>query len=95
MAAHSEPVAPTSYLSLACINGDAPMIELLLKAGADANSTLPEGETALMTAANTGNVAALNALGPRRERQRHGGLQRADCADVGRESEATRRPRKR
>ena len=49
-------------LSLACVNGDAPMIEMLLKAGADANSTLPEGETALMTAANTGNVAALRAL---------------------------------
>ena len=49
-------------LSLACSNGNAPMIELLLKAGADANTTLPEGETALMTAANTGNVAALKVL---------------------------------
>jgi uncharacterized protein len=49
-------------LSLACINGNAAMIELLLKAGADANTTLPEGETALMTAANTGSVAALKVL---------------------------------
>jgi ankyrin repeat protein len=49
-------------LSLACINGSAPMIELLLKAGADANTVLPEGETALMTAARTGDVNAVKAL---------------------------------
>jgi uncharacterized protein len=37
-------------LSLACTNGNAAVIELLLKAGADPNTTLPGGETALMTA---------------------------------------------
>ena len=42
----------------AAVNGNAAMIELLLKAGADANTALPEGETALMTAARTGNVDA-------------------------------------
>jgi len=38
------------------------MIEALLKAGADANAAVPEGETALMTAARTGNVAAARVL---------------------------------
>src|SRR3989442_13350296 len=38
------------------------MIELLLKAGADPNSALPEGETALMTAARSGSVDAVNTL---------------------------------
>jgi ankyrin repeat protein len=38
------------------------MVELLLKAGADANTVLPGGESALMTAARTGKVAAVQAL---------------------------------
>ena len=38
------------------------MIELLLKAGADANAALPGGETPLMTAARTGNADAVAAL---------------------------------
>ena len=38
------------------------MIERLLKAGADANAAVTEGETALMTAARTGNVEAANVL---------------------------------
>src|SRR3989442_14297973 len=38
------------------------MIELLLKAGADPNAALPEGETALMTAARSGSVDAVNTL---------------------------------
>src|SRR5262245_11593507 len=38
-------------LSLAAESGDARSVELLLKAGADSNTTLPGGETALMTAA--------------------------------------------
>jgi uncharacterized protein len=58
--------APNRYgatpLSLACTNGNAAIIELLLKAGADANETLPGGETALMTAARTGKVDAVTAL---------------------------------
>ena len=49
-------------LSLACTNGDAPMIELFLKAGADANETSPGGESVLMTAARTGKLAAVQAL---------------------------------
>ena len=40
---------------LACTNGNAAMIELFLKAGADPNTALPEGETALMTIARAGN----------------------------------------
>src|SRR3989442_853347 len=40
-------------LSLACTNGNGAMVALLLKAGADPNTTLPSGETALMTAART------------------------------------------
>ena len=38
------------------------MVERLLKAGADPNTTMAEGDTALMTAARTGNVAAVKAL---------------------------------
>ena len=45
-------------LSLACTNGNAAMIELLLKAGADPNTVLPGGETVLMTAARTGKADA-------------------------------------
>src|SRR5438034_11605397 len=46
-------------LSQACINGSAAMIELLLKAGADPNTGLPDGEPVLMTAARSGKVAAV------------------------------------
>jgi uncharacterized protein len=49
-------------LSLACVNGNAAMIEKLLKAGADANAAGEEGETALMTVAHTGNVEAAKVL---------------------------------
>ena len=49
-------------LSLACTNGNAAMVELLLDAGADPNTALPGGETALMTAARTGKVEAVKAL---------------------------------
>jgi ankyrin repeat protein len=49
-------------LSIACTNGNGAMVELLLKAGADPNTTLPGGETVLMTAARTGKVEAVNAL---------------------------------
>src|SRR5262245_15668755 len=38
-------------LSLACTNGNTEIVELLLKAGADPDTTLRGGETALMTAA--------------------------------------------
>jgi len=49
-------------LYLACLNGNAAMIERLLKAGADANATTSEGETALMTVARSGNVEAAKVL---------------------------------
>jgi ankyrin repeat protein len=49
-------------LYLACVNGNAAMIERLLKAGADANAATTEGETALMTVARTGNVEAAKVL---------------------------------
>ena len=45
-------------LSLACSNGNAVMIELLIKAGADANSVSEEGQTVLMVAALTGRTDA-------------------------------------
>ena len=45
---------------LAAVNGSAPMIELLLKAGVDANGpVLSHGETALMMAARTGKPDAV------------------------------------
>src|SRR5262245_21149015 len=49
-------------LALACMNGNAVIIEQLLRAGADPNTTMAEGETALMTAARTGQVSAVRAL---------------------------------
>ena len=72
-------------LSLACTNGNGAMVELLLKAGADPNTALPGGETALMTAARTGKVEAVKALlVARRRRQRQGEQSQADRPDVGR-----------
>jgi ankyrin repeat protein len=49
-------------LTRAGTNGNAAVVERILKAGADANVALPEGETVLMTAARSGNVAAVKAL---------------------------------
>ena len=49
-------------LSLACQNGSAAMVELLLAQGADANTTLRGGETVLMTAARTGKPGPVAAL---------------------------------
>jgi ankyrin repeat protein len=49
-------------LWLASVNGNAVVIERLLKAGADANAVPPEGETLLMTAARTGKVDAVKVL---------------------------------
>ena len=48
-------------LSLACTNGSAAMIEMLLQAGADPNGRA-NGQPALMVAANTGRVDAARAL---------------------------------
>ena len=64
-------------LSLACTNGNAAMVKLLLDAGADANEALPGGETALMTASRTGEIETVRALlargaGPNAKEERHG-----------------------
>ena len=57
---------PNNYgvtpLVLAAENGNAAVIEQLLKAGADPNSTVRSGETPLMLAARTGRVPAVKAL---------------------------------
>ena len=50
-------------LALSCVNGNAAMIERLLKAGADPNAALSElGEPPLMMASRTGNVDAVKVL---------------------------------
>ena len=49
-------------LTLACQNGNAEMVNLLLDRGADANTSLRGGETVLMTAARTGKVGPVRAL---------------------------------
>jgi ankyrin repeat protein len=49
-------------MALAATNGNAPMLELLLKAGANPNAAQSEGETVLMTAARTGVAAAVKTL---------------------------------
>jgi uncharacterized protein len=50
-------------LQLAATNGSAPMIDRLLKAGADPNAALtPAGDTAVMMAARTGKPDAIRAL---------------------------------
>ena len=57
-------------LYLAADNGNAAMVETLLERGADPNTALPEGETALMTAARTGDVATLRGAARARRRRR-------------------------
>ena len=52
-------------LTLSCISGNTSMIELLLEAGADANTALPEGETVLMSSARTGVPGAVKMLAER------------------------------
>ena len=49
-------------LTLACTNGNGPLVELLLEAGADPNTIAPGGETVLMTAARTGRLGPVTAL---------------------------------
>jgi ankyrin repeat protein len=59
-AANREGVTP---LQLAAMNGSAPMIDKLLKAGASSNGALtPSGDTALMMAARTGKPEAITVL---------------------------------
>ncbi len=47
---------------MACSNGDAALVEAMLKAGADANSVKSNGTTALMAAAGSGNADAVKLL---------------------------------
>ncbi|MEM1441334.1 MAG: ankyrin repeat domain-containing protein [Verrucomicrobiota bacterium] len=49
-------------LSLACGNGNAALVKVLLEAGADPDTSLKGGETALMTAARTGRVEPISLL---------------------------------
>jgi len=49
-------------LFMACTNGNAAIIEALLKAGADVNSVKPNGTTALMLAASSGSAPAVKLL---------------------------------
>ena len=70
-------------LSLACKNGNTEMVELLLAAGADPNTTLRGGETALMTAARTGKAGPVKALLARGAKVEREGKTRTDGAHVG------------
>jgi ankyrin repeat protein len=47
---------------MACLNGNATLVELLLKAGADVNTVTANNETVLMIAARTGVAAAVKTL---------------------------------
>ena len=59
-AANREGVTP---MQLAAINGSAPMLEKLIKAGANPNAPLSKfGNTALMLAARTGKTDAVKLL---------------------------------
>jgi uncharacterized protein len=49
-------------LAIACENGSAGMVRLLVKSGADVKQTLPGNQTMLMTVARSGNVDALMAV---------------------------------
>ena len=51
----------STALWLASVNGDAAILESLLKAGADANESLPLGRTPLMEASRTGNTRRSDA----------------------------------
>ena len=50
-------------LTLACTNGNGPLVELLLEAGAHPNTIAPGGEPVLMTAARTGRLLARRLFG--------------------------------
>ena len=71
-------------MSLAAEVGNTEMLKLLLEAGADADSPNPDGQTALLAVARTGNVEAAQLLLERRRHRRCAGkVGRTDRADVG------------
>ncbi len=71
-------------LLLACMNGSAPVIEKLLKAGEDPNAVISEkGDTVLMVAARTGKVDALKALLDHGAQVDKTNLEGQTAADVG------------
>jgi ankyrin repeat protein len=49
-------------LTLAILSGNSALVDVLLNGGADPNTTVPGGETALMTAARVGTLATVKAL---------------------------------
>ncbi|MBI3493483.1 MAG: ankyrin repeat domain-containing protein [Acidobacteria bacterium] len=49
-------------LALACTNANSQIVQALLQAGADANSSRPTGESVLMTCSRTGSAEAVRAL---------------------------------
>ena len=53
-------------MSLAAEVGNAEMLKVLLEAGANADSPDPDGQTALLAVARTGNVEAAQLLLDRR-----------------------------
>jgi hypothetical protein len=80
-------------LSVAATNGNAAIIDLLLKAGGPTRTrATPEGEPALMTAARSGSVAAVRMLLARGANvNAPGALGRTDRPDVGGGRESRRR----
>ena len=71
-------------LFLACTNGNATLVRLLLDAGANANASLPGGETVLMTAARVGKSRSREGAACPRCQSQRAGAARPDSADVGR-----------
>ena len=82
-AANREGATP---MLLAAMNGNAAMIDKLVKAGADPNAPLTQsGDTALMMASRTGKTDAINVLLDNGAKVNAAGdLGRHDRADVGR-----------
>ena len=70
-------------LTLAAINGSAEVVDLLLKAGADPNTTGADGETVLMLAACTGRPEAVQLLIAKGANVNVRSLARRDGVDVG------------
>ena len=79
---------PNNYgvtpLALAAGNGNAAIIDQLLKGGANPNGAVRAGETPLMLAARTGRCRRGEGAAERRRKdRREGNLERTNGADVG------------